>query len=90
MSHNNQKKIALINGAGMSYWRKVKSLGADLFVTGDISYHEALDAKETALHLIDIGHFESENCFSELLKKKLEEIGLEILIFNDGPVFENY
>ncbi|BBA53062.1 Nif3-like dinuclear metal center hexameric protein [uncultured Fusobacterium sp.] len=84
------KKIALINGAGMSYWRKVKSLGADLFVTGDISYHEALDAKETGLHLIDIGHFESENCFSELLKKKLEEIGLEILIFNDGPVFENY
>lgn len=84
------KKVALINGSGMSYWRKVKSLGADLFVTGDISYHDALDAKETGLHLIDIGHFESENCFSELLKKKLEEIGLEILIFNDGPVFENY
>ncbi|WP_278574859.1 Nif3-like dinuclear metal center hexameric protein [Fusobacterium ulcerans] len=84
------KKIALINGSGMSYWRKVKSLGADLFITGDISYHDALDAKESGLHLIDIGHFESENCFSELLKKNLEEIGLEVLIFNDGPVFENY
>lgn len=84
------KKIALINGSGMSYWRKVKSLGADLFITGDISYHDALDAKESGLHLIDIGHFESENCFSELLKKILEEIGLEVLIFNDGPVFENY
>lgn len=84
------KKIALINGSGMSYWRKIKSLGADLFITGDISYHDALDAKESGLHLIDIGHFESENCFSELLKKNLEEIGLEVLIFNDGPVFENY
>ncbi|AVQ27816.1 Nif3-like dinuclear metal center hexameric protein [Fusobacterium ulcerans] len=84
------KKIALINGSGMSYWRKVKSLGADLFITGDIGYHDALDAKESGLHLIDIGHFESENCFSELLKKNLEEIGLEVLIFNDGPVFENY
>lgn len=84
------KKIALINGSGMSYWRKVKSLGADLFITGDISYHDALDAKESGLHLIDIGHFESENCFSELLKKNLEEVGLEVLIFNDGPVFENY
>lgn len=72
------KKIALINGSGMSYWRKVKSLGADLFITGDISYHDALDAKESGLHLIDIGHFESENCFSELLKKNLEEIGLEV------------
>lgn len=84
------KKIALINGSGMSYWRKVKSLGADLFITGDVSYHDALDAKETGLHLIDIGHFESENCFSELLKKTLKKMGLEILIFNDGPVFENY
>ena len=84
------KKIALINGSGMSYWRKVKSLGADIFITGDIGYHDALDAKESGLHLIDIGHFESENCFSELLKKNLEEIGLEVLIFNDGPVFENY
>lgn len=84
------KKIALINGSGMSYWRKVKSLGTDLFITGDIGYHDALDAKESGLHLIDIGHFESENCFSELLKKNLEEIGLEVLIFNDGPVFENY
>ncbi|MDY4006431.1 Nif3-like dinuclear metal center hexameric protein [Fusobacterium varium] len=84
------KKIALINGSGMGYWRKVKSLGADLFITGDISYHDALDAKESGLHLIDIGHFESENCFSELLKKKLEEMGLEISIFNDGPIFENY
>lgn len=39
----------------MGYWRKVKSLGADLFITGDISYHGALDAKESGLHLIDIG-----------------------------------
>ena len=84
------KKIALINGSGMSYWRKVKSLGAELFITGDIGYHDALDAKESNLHLIDIGHFESENCFSELLKRKLGEIGLEIIIFNDGPIFENY
>ncbi|MDU1911749.1 Nif3-like dinuclear metal center hexameric protein [Fusobacterium sp.] len=86
----NIKKIALINGSGMSYWRKVKSLGAELFITGDISYHDALDAKEAGLNLIDIGHFESENCFSELLKEKLREMGLEISIFNDGPIFENY
>ena len=84
------KKIALINGSGMSYWRKIKSLGADLFVTGDISYHDALDAKESGLHLIDIGHFESENCFSELLKRNLKEMGLGVVVFNDGPVFENY
>lgn len=84
------KKVALINGSGMSYWRKVKSLGADLFITGDVGYHEALDAKEAGINIFDIGHFESENCFVELLSKELEKIGVEIIVFNDGPVFETY
>lgn len=29
---------------------------------------DALDAKESGLHLIDIGHFESENHFQNFLK----------------------
>ena len=84
------KKIALINGSGMSYWRKVKSLGADLFITGDIGYHDALDAKEAGINVFDIGHFESENCFVELLRKDIEGMGIEVITFNDGPVFEIY
>lgn len=84
------KKVALINGSGMSYWRKVKSLGADLFITGDIEYHDALDAKEAGINVFDIGHFESENCFVELLRKDIEGMGIEIITFNDGPVFEIY
>ena len=84
------KKVALINGSGMSYWRKVKSLGADLFITGDIGYHDALDAKEAGINVFDIGHFESENCFVELLRKDIGGMGIEIITFNDGPVFEIY
>ena len=84
------KKVALINGSGMSYWRKVKSLGADLFITGDIGYHDALDAKEARINVFDIGHFETENCFVELLRKDIEGMGIEVITFNDGPVFEIY
>lgn len=86
----NQKirKIAIVNGSGMSYWRKAKSMGADLFITGDIGYHDALDAKENNLNVIDIGHFESEICFVELIKKALNEFNLNIEVFNDGPVFK--
>lgn len=86
----NIRKIALINGSGMSYWKKVKSLGVDLFITGDIGYHEALDSKENGLDLIDIGHFESEKWFTKLLEKKLETLGIEVIVFNDGPVFKIY
>lgn len=84
------RKVALINGSGMNYWRKVKSLGADLFITGDVGYHEALDAKEAGINIFDIGHFESENCFVELLIKEVKEMGLDFIVFNDGPVFETY
>lgn len=84
------KKVALINGSGMSYWRKSKSLGVDLFITGDIGYHEALDAKESGLSLVDIGHFESEKCFVNLLKSYFEKMGIDVIIYNDGPVFRTY
>lgn len=84
------KKIAIINGSGMSYWRKVKKLDADLFITGDIGYHEALDAKEEGLNLIDIGHFESERNFNKLLKTYFEKMGIDAIIYNDGPIFKSY
>lgn len=84
------KRVALINGSGMSYWRKVKSLGADLFITGDVGYHEALEAKESGLAVIDIGHFEGERHFVRLLKTYFEKINIDVIIYNDGPTFKIY
>lgn len=84
------QKIALINGAGIKYWKKVQKMGVDLFITADVGYHEALEIKETGLDLLDIGHFESEKVFTELMLGKLKEKGIEIIIFNDGPIFKNY
>lgn len=82
------KKVALINGSAMSYWRMAKSKDIDLFITGDVAYHDALDALENGLSILDFGHYESENFFYELLKKDLESLGLELIVFNDGPLFK--
>lgn len=84
------KKIALVNGSGMSYWRKAKSLGVELFITGDVGYHDALDALENDFSVIDIGHFEGEKYFSKLLKRYFEKKGIDVIIYNDGPVFKTY
>lgn len=84
------KKVALVNGSGMSYWKKVKKMGVELFITGDISYHEALEAREEGMTLIDIGHFEGEKYFAKLLKSHLEKKDIEVIIYNDGPIFRNY
>ena len=64
------QKIAIVTGAGMSLIDEVK---ADCFLTGDIKYHDAMEAKARGLSLIDIGHYESERYFSTLLEGLLSE-----------------
>lgn len=82
------KKIAIVNGAGSSYWRKAKKMGADVLITGDVKYHEALDALEEKFCIVDIGHYETEHFFGEIIKRELEKFDdIEIIEFNDIPVF---
>lgn len=83
------KKVALINGSAMSYWRKAKK-ESDLFITGDVGYHDALDALESGLNVIDFGHYESEHFFYEILIEELKDNDLEFLVFNREPVFKFY
>ena len=84
------KKVALINGSAMSYWRKAKKEKIDLFITGDVGYHDALDARESGLAVIDFGHYESEHFFHEVLIKELKDTNLEFLVYNPEPVFKFY
>ncbi|MCL1990330.1 MAG: Nif3-like dinuclear metal center hexameric protein [Defluviitaleaceae bacterium] len=51
------EKVAVIGGKGEKYLYEAKAMGADVLVTGDVTYHAALDAKEMGLNLLDIGHF---------------------------------
>ena len=84
------KKVAVVNGAGASFWKKAKFYGVDLLITADVKYHDAEDAMENGLTLLDLNHYESEKFFMELLKENLEELSiqLEIEIFNKKRTFE--
>jgi len=64
------KKVALVTGAGMSL---IDEIDADCFITGDIKYHDAMEAKARGISLIDIRHYESEKHFSPLLFTLIEE-----------------
>ncbi len=64
------EKIAVVTGSGMSLIDEIK---ADCFLTGDIKYHDAMEAKVRGLSLIDIGHYESERCFAALMEGLLSE-----------------
>lgn len=71
------KRVALTTGAGGSL---IKKIDADLFLTGDIKYHDAMEAKSVGLSLIDIEHFASERYFGEVLAKELKKNKIEAII----------
>jgi len=83
-------RIAIVNGSGMEYWKKALQLGIDLFITGDVKYHDGLDALERRLNIIDIGHYNSEKIFGNILIKYLKEINLDVRVYNDKDLFINY
>ena len=52
--------VALCGGAGSSLWGEALARGADVYISGEFRYHEALEARSKGLALVDIGHFASE------------------------------
>ncbi|VAY87195.1 FIG137478: Hypothetical protein [hydrothermal vent metagenome] len=83
-------KIALVTGSGMSLLPYIK---ADCFLTGDIKYHDAMEARARQISLIDIGHYESEHYFTTLLmqivKKYLLKNEIQAIMTNSQNPF-NY
>ncbi len=71
------KKVAFCSGSGADLIAKAKYSGADLYITGDVKYHEAQYAEELNLNLIDAGHYGTEaivkDLFYEFFNKKAKE-----------------
>ncbi|WP_295420211.1 Nif3-like dinuclear metal center hexameric protein [Sulfurovum sp.] len=76
--------IALTTGAGASLIDEVQ---ADCFLTGDIKYHDAMKAMSEDLMMVDIGHYESERFFAEILLNELKVLPLLAIISNSKNPF---
>ena len=76
--------IALTTGAGASLIDEVE---ADCFLTGDIKYHDAMKAMSEELMMVDIGHYESEKFFAEIILEELKVLPLLAIISNSKNPF---
>ena len=76
--------IALTTGSGASLMDEVE---ADCFLTGDIKYHDAMKALSENLMMIDIGHYESERFFAEILLEELKVLPILAIISNSKNPF---
>ncbi len=54
------KRVAVCGGSGSSLINVAAGVGADVMVTGDIKYHDALSARDLGLALVDGGHDATE------------------------------
>lgn len=67
------KKIGWCTGAGASFIDLAIEKCFDLYITGDIKYHDAQHALQSDLCLIDGGHYGTEKIFPENMVKKLKK-----------------
>jgi len=77
--------IALTTGAGASLMDEVD---VDCFLTGDIKYHDAMKAMSQGLMMVDIGHYESEQFFVDVMSRELKNLGILGIISQSQNPFE--
>ncbi|MGN6531773.1 MAG: Nif3-like dinuclear metal center hexameric protein [Ginsengibacter sp.] len=82
-------KIAVCGGAGIFLLPNAIAGGAQVYITGDIKYHEFFDA-DNSIFLADIGHFESEQftieLLTEFLQRKFRSFAVLKTEINTNPV----
>lgn len=67
------ERIAVCGGSGVFLLNRAKALQADVFITGDVKYHDFFEA-DGRLLLADIGHYGSEQFTMHLIQRRLGEL----------------
>lgn len=82
-------RVAVCGGSGGFLAGQARKGGADIFVTGEIKYHDFFQADQEMM-LAEIGHFESEQftlgIFHELLTKKFVNFAVHFSDVKTNPI----
>ncbi len=74
------RTVAVCSGSGSSMVSAFFDAGADVFISGDLKYHDARNFEFARKALVDIGHFASEHLivqtFAEQLNRHFHDKGL--------------
>ncbi|MYL46600.1 Nif3-like dinuclear metal center hexameric protein [Virgibacillus halodenitrificans] len=65
-------RVAVLGGSGENYISVAKQHAADVYITGDVTFHNAQDAWQMGLSVIDAGHY-IEKIMKEATKKYLDQ-----------------
>ena len=81
------RTVAVIGGGGKDFIGTAKDEGADVLLTGEVSYNDMLDAVENGIPVVAAGHYETEVVVCRRLSELARTIaGAEAEIFTYTPV----
>lgn len=66
------KTVAVCGGSGAEFFVPAKAQGAEVLVTGDVKYHEAMTARDLGINIIDAGHNATERVLIPVLADYLQ------------------
>ncbi len=83
------ERVAVCGGSGASLAGRAKEMGAQIYITGDVSYHYFQCEKD--FMIMDIGHFESENgvldVIASILRKKIPTFAVRKSEKNNNSIY---
>jgi dinuclear metal center YbgI/SA1388 family protein len=83
------QRVALCGGAGAFLLPKAVAEGADVFITGEVRYHDYFDFEDRIL-IAEIGHYESEQFTKEIFYSIIRELcptlDAEMTRVNTNPI----
>lgn len=74
-------KVCLVTGSGASFLPECLRQKVELLITADVGHHDAMDAQEQGIIVMDLGHYQSERFFNELLLEKINKMAPEVKVF---------
>lgn len=77
-------KVALCGGSAMMLLEYAVKSGADVYMTGDVRHHGALDALDQGIAVVDAGHYGTEQVvvpvLADYIREKAKETGDELTV----------
>ena len=70
--------IAFLGGSGKSFIKEVVKQGIDLFITGELGYHDIQYLRQQKVGVILLGHYQSESFVLDVIKTRLNHLELEV------------
>ena len=72
------RRVAVLGGAGEDFAPQALQAGADVYLTGEMAYHKALDAADNGLCIVEAGHAATEYPAISLLCSALQNAADEV------------